>query len=952
MVNTDRSIAIIIATVILLMLSCTNNSNHNDASIVSDETLLKLNEEAELIHQTGIGFARQQQYPEAIASYQQAFMLRKKLTNQMGSADDKVKSILLESMFKSLQNQGTCYYIDGNYKKALEIQEECIVFLKEAAKTIAAPWVTTRLITAYRFRGKTNNVLGNLEKSIQDFQFAHVYCASNPTKKNQDPCRSLYIDYSELYVGWQEADSIIKYAELAIAINRTGGFLDAESPATFLNIGIGYSLNKEYDEALANYDSALAIYYAFEQPIFIAKTHHNRALVLLESGKSDEALISIDLAMKINSQNNPSDSSALMQLAGNHIIKGDIWLKKGAYSKAAQEYDQAIFILDSNASYSKNQLGSDYKFNLLEAKAGKASSLFALHDYQSALNDYDAAIDLITHFRQSFTDQYSKTRLTELTKKTFEGAIETCLVLSKDEEAFDYAERSKSFVLLESVLQLKAMSRLPDINPALQQDWNDARTEISRLKKELPAYENSTTQYAELQEKIKIQENKVSQIEQEFQKIEAYTKLTTALNPPDISVIQNNLLEENQALVEYFIGEKQSYLFYIPKSGKLQTYRLNIDRRTLAQKTDSLLFAIRLPHADTSSIKDEGIRSFFEAPDMEERCDRLYAKYASELYDTLLAVARPPYVDLPERLIIIPDDVLGYLPFDALLTSKPAVGTGKPDYGSYPYLWKSPCHISYCYSGALLKEMRDNDLREDGNEMLAFAHPQRGFKKQLQDLKKLFKAPWSLFAGSFKVIKTKDQLKESVQNARYLHFSTHGYVDDRNPNYSYLDMREEGESSEDNNRLYLFDIYNLKAQNTAMVVTSACETGFGRLNRGEGIISLARGFSSAGASSIITTLWSVYQTESGELFNIFYENLQDGKTTKDEALSKAKASFIENNELAKAPYYWAGIVPVGEMEPVSLPQKSEKKSLLLLGGLALALIIGLSLKKSFSKRKQ
>ncbi|MFM9950817.1 MAG: CHAT domain-containing protein [Saprospiraceae bacterium] len=913
-----------------------------------------MNEEAETIHQAGRDFAEQKKYLEAIASYQQAFILRKKLTNQMGSANDTVKSILLESMFKSLQNQGTCYYIDGNYKKALEIQEECILLLKEVAKTIAAPWVTTRLITAYRFRGKTNNVLGKLEKSIQDFQFAHVYCSSNPTKKNQDPCRSLYIDYSELYVGWLEADSIIKYAELAIAINRAGGFLDEESPSPFLNSGIGYSLNKEYDEALINYDSALAIYQAFEQPIFIAKTHHNKALLLLESGKPDEALFSIDLAMKINSQIYLSDSSALMQLAGNLVVKGDIWLKKGKYSKAAQEYDQAIFILDSNASYSKNRLGSDYKFNLLEAKAGKAASLFALRDYQAALNHYDAAIELINHFRQSFTDQYSKTRLTELTKKTFEGAIEVCLVLSKDEEAFAYAEQSKSFVLLESVLQLKAMSRLPDINPKLQQDWNDARTEISRLKKELVEYENSTAQYADLQEKIKVQEDKVSGIEQAFQKIEAYVKLTTTLTPPDVSVIQNTLLEDNQAFVEYFIGEKQSYLFYIPKNGKLKTYRLNINRGTLAQKTDSLLFAIRLPHADTSSIKDKGIISFFEAPDMVDRCDKLYAQYASELYDKLLAVVRPPYVDLPERLIIIPDDVLGYLPFDALLTNKPAVpaANNPVDYASYPFLWKSPCHISYCYSGALLKEMRDNDDREGGNEMLAFAHPQRGFKKQLQDLKKLFEAPWSLFAGNFKVIQTKDQLKESVQNTRYLHFSTHGHVDDRNPNYSYLDMRQDGETSTDENRLYLFEIYNLKAQNTAMVVTSACETGFGRLNRGEGIISLARGFSSAGASSIITTLWSVYQTQSGELFNIFYQNLQDGKTTKDEALSNAKASFVERNKQFAAPYYWASIVPVGEMEPVALPQKSGEKSALLLGGLAIALIIGLFLKKSLQRRRQ
>jgi len=951
---------ITITTLFLLFLSCQPSDQGKKISPVltnlsTEDDLVAANNKADVIHKAGVDFFETGEYEHAIEKYKKALSIRRKLIPQITKASDSTRSHILKGIFKGMQNQSNCYYENRDYESAYEVQEQCLRFLDSLKQYHQVfDWEIDRSTTAYHYMGRIQIKRDKLEEALRNYQIAHTLCIDY---KGNEPvrCRDMYVDYSEVYVNWQEADSIIRYAKMALNF----GINDIASYKPFINCGAGYFLNKQYLEALAQYDSVLANNPGED----LAKDHHNRALLYLENNEISKSWNHILQAIAINKTSMIESPTRVKMLAGNYSLKGDILRTKKEFEAAEKEYDKALTLFtgiqskDLNSTYIKNinteNLYNEYKINILEAIQGKSKTLFALNKFPEALSCYETTIQLTNRFRQSFSDQSSKIKLAALTKKIFEGAIEVCLALSKEEQAFRYAEQSKSSVLLESVLQLKAMARLPDINPALQKAWNDARTEISRLNKELNAYEISSPEYTELRKKMKTQEDELGRIEQELQKNEAYTKLTTTLTPPDVSLIQNTLLEDNQAFAEYFIGENQSYLFYIPKNGKLKTYRLNIDRGTLAQKTDSLLFAIRLPHADTSSIKDKNIISFFETPDMIDRCNKLYAQYASELYDKLLAVVRPPYVDLPKRLIIIPDDVLGYLPFDALLTNKPAATTvnNPVDYASYPFLWKSPCHISYCYSGALLKEMRDNDDREGGHEMLVFAHPQRGFKKQLQDLKNLFEAPWSLFAGNFKVIKTKDQLKESVQNVRYLHFSTHGHVDDRNPNYSYLDMRKDGETSTDNNRLYLFDIYNLKAQHTAMVVTSACETGFGRLNRGEGIISLARGFSSAGASSIITTLWSVYQAQSGELFNIFYQNLQDGKTTKDEALSNAKASFVEKNKQFAAPYYWASIVPVGEMEPVVLPQKSGKTPTVLLGGLAIALIIGLFLKKSFIKKR-
>jgi CHAT domain-containing protein len=101
-----------------------------------------------------------------------------------------------------------------------------------------------------------------------------------------------------------------------------------------------------------------------------------------------------------------------------------------------------------------------------------------------------------------------------------------------------------------------------------------------------------------------------------------------------------------------------------------------------------------------------------------------------------------------------------------------------------------------------------------------------------------------------------------------------------------------------------------------MVVLSACETGVGELQRGEGIISLARAFAFAGAKNIVTTLWAANDYATKELMILFYDYLKAGKS-KDEALWLAKRTYISNNKGTLAlPFFWSGIIPIGDMRPI------------------------------------
>lgn len=126
--------------------------------------------------------------------------------------------------------------------------------------------------------------------------------------------------------------------------------------------------------------------------------------------------------------------------------------------------------------------------------------------------------------------------------------------------------------------------------------------------------------------------------------------------------------------------------------------------------------------------------------------------------------------------------------------------------------------------------------------------------------------------------------------------------------------RSENDTIEDND-LFTYEIYNMKL-NAEMIVLSSCSSGFGKMQKGEGMMSLSRGFMYAGCPSIVMTLWQVSDRSSAELMSSFYKYLKHGKSKK-EALRLAKIDYIENSDGLKAnPYFWSAFVQVGDSSPL------------------------------------
>jgi len=196
---------------------------------------------------------------------------------------------------------------------------------------------------------------------------------------------------------------------------------------------------------------------------------------------------------------------------------------------------------------------------------------------------------------------------------------------------------------------------------------------------------------------------------------------------------------------------------------------------------------------------------------------------------------------------------------------------------------------------------------------------------------------------------TKENFLNVANQYGILHLSMHTLPSTSNILKSSLVFSSSVEQKKDN-LLSVEEIYNLdlKAQ---MVTLSACNTGTGEYKKGEGILSLAHAFGSAGVPSVVMTLWKVPDESTAFIMTSFYEHLKKG-LQKDIALQKAKQEYLNNtvSEQQKHPFYWAGFVVVGDVTPITFSKMSYYPYLGISAIILLSLVFIKSYKSSNTRR--
>ena len=308
-----------------------------------------------------------------------------------------------------------------------------------------------------------------------------------------------------------------------------------------------------------------------------------------------------------------------------------------------------------------------------------------------------------------------------------------------------------------------------------------------------------------------------------------------------------------------------------------------------------------------------------------------------------------PEIAEGSKVIVIPDDILEYVSFDALVTQLP--DEKGCTYKKLDYLINHHV-LTYGYSGSLFFAPKKSGMRS--KKVLAIAPDYKKHAGTLTDStednsrdidKYLYPLVNSeeevnyalkIYGGKKIVGKdaTESNFKAQAGDYSILHFAMHTILDDENPLASRLIFANDDDSLQDG-FLNTYEIYTLDL-NADLAVLSACNTGSGNISNGEGIMSMARGFIYAGVPSIIMTLWAVDDYSSTYIVKKFYDGLKEDKD-KDVALHDAKLDFLRNsNQLNSHPYFWAAYVQIGDTSPI---RSSFLSQALITGVVSLLIII-------------
>lgn len=520
---------------------------------------------------------------------------------------------------------------------------------------------------------------------------------------------------------------------------------------------------------------------------------------------------------------------------------------------------------------------------------------------KQALLTYQQAAELTRSIQTSFTNEQSQLYLLDDFSALYHGLMATCFHLNQQDatylaQAFQYAEAYKGAQLRQLLLKSKAKSYagVPDSLVQQEKQLKQARYFLEQqCRKEeqqtFPNREQLEQNYQQLQAIIEQQNALAKKIEQQFRD---YANLQHQDSVIALGHVQK-MLTEAQTLVEYTLTDSLLFTFVINKdTAILRRQRLAPD---FTKRVEDFYYFLR-------------IRPDLQPNQLESA--RQLTALAHQLYQELL---QPVESFLRSELLIIPDNILCYLSFDALL-NKPVSHAHL--FAKHPFLARQYA-ISYCYSASLLQLMSEKVIDQPRNALLAFAPY---FKERLPELTyntQETSAIMSLVKGQQwqnKKAQKSTFVKESPYY-RFLHLATHSAMDGEFPDNSYLAFSETPGLEQDTFLMYLSEVYGLPLQ-AELVTLSACQTGIGVLRKGESLISMARAFSYAGAKSIIASLWSIDDQQTSILIKQFYKNLSQG-VAKNRALQESKIHYLEQAgpELAH-PYYWAALTAIGDPSPV------------------------------------
>ncbi|HEY9122945.1 MAG TPA: CHAT domain-containing protein, partial [Bacteroidales bacterium] len=654
----------------------------------------------------------------------------------------------------------------------------------------------------------------------------------------------------------------------------------------------------------------------------------------------------------LKSYGNNSPNYALMLLCKARIAD-----YQKEYAKGTDFYLQALKILE-NKSYANSQTNKNIslqRYNNLLAKEIIDCTTGLARDFkhlaqkstdkikflQKSFEYYKQTLELMGQMNGNIPVEWDKLRFFEQFNAVKKEILEVKIAQYRNEpqvgkknqlllEAFEIADANKLSIMVEKLKEKQFKQQLGIHDSILKKDekLSENISFLQHIIDEEEKQEHPDNQMLEKYYKLIFKTyNEYDSLREFINKLYPAIQDIYGANHLRTSYKQMiHCLPQNELLIEYAFTADSLYAFAV-KNGSISLF--SVPSEIITSNIQD--FRALLTNVTDQAYTHQGITTY---------TNTAYSIYKQAVFP---AIQNASF----ERLTIIPDGMLTFIPFEALVTH--SATRQNADYGTLPYLCLS-ANINYTYSLALYSGQLSH-YSNVASGITGYApsydkssplSPLRNaeLRKKLKNLKGASDEVYSLVNayGGRKLIgktATETAFKQAHNSKHILHLAMHTVIDDENPMYSKLAFAEEKDSVNEG-FLNTYEIYPLKI-NSPLVVLSACNTGYGKIIDGEGIVNLTRGFYYAGCNSLLITLWNISDQSSVQLMKLFYNNL-DAHDDKNAALAKAKVSYIANSDSRYShPYYWAGFIHSGNAAPLAI-SKIETSAYIILSVLLLITI--------------
>ena len=842
---------------------------------------------------------------KAIEKFEAASKLAHSLNNVAGEA-------ALLSQIGFLYNQL------GQNQMALEIYTQGLPLFRTAGDRKGEATTLFHLGLIHNTLGENQKALDTLGEAVKTFRaagdsqgeaFSLVSTANllGALGKNQEAL-NYYLKAQELFraAGFREGEVLVLTAmgphyikigqnqkarenfEQTLSLSRALHFQDGEL-AALVALGLLYSYELNIEKALEYYDQALPL----------VRVTHDRV----------------------------SEAVVLIGLCITHLSVRD-------YEKGFDYCGQSLTLFRGNGDRQREAIvlkfvaiGERNRGNLLAAQVAIEAAIAIIESLRTSVINPDIRLSFFTTSQDNY-EIYIDLLMRSHKLHPNEGY---------DSKALEMSERARARSLLEILSEAKADIR-QGVDPVMLQREREIQRRLNaraQTQMQLLSTSHSELQAKSIAEEIQTLINDLQQVETEIRQRSPRYGALMQPRPLTLKEIQTQVLDEDTLLLEYSLGEEGSHLWLVTSSS-ITSYELpsSAEIETAARRFYDLLNArnVRVKNESNEERADRIAQADGEMPLAAESLSRMVlAPVAGKLAN--------------KRLMIVADGALHFVPFGVLpvagglpliinheivnLASASTLAVVRKEVAGRQMAPKSVVALAdpvFMKNDERVKAVnkppagdesaKDRQLVKAAAEDTGVASnglyvPRLpGTRKEAEQIVAMVPPGQGRLALDFAASR-ETVMSAELSQYRYVHLSTHGFLNSVHPELSgvvFSLVNERGESQEGFLRSH--ELFNLKLP-AEVVVLSACQTGLGKNIRGEGVVSLTRGFMYAGAPRVVVSLWAVSDWGTTELMRRFYHGMLKEGRRPAAALRAAQISLMNDKRFA-SPYYWAPFTFHGE----------------------------------------